>query len=109
MMPTSETTIANGGKTISSLPRLVTFGNIADPESVERVDPRALETSFGVGVKLRQITVQITDDAVTADISKRLTWLTSKAVMTNPGWARMSYEARETIINLFSGTLGDPK
>jgi hypothetical protein len=55
-------------------PQLVTFGDIRNPKSVERVDAAALDKSFGPGVKLRRVTVEITDDARTAIIDKRLVW-----------------------------------
>jgi hypothetical protein len=56
---------------------LVRFRDIADPTSVEKVDPDNLAASFGEGVKLRRITVQLTDDPVTTGIEKRLGWLRS--------------------------------
>jgi hypothetical protein len=56
-------------------PLLVTFTDIRDPKTVTRVDPDDLAASFGVGVKLRRITVQITNDPVTTGIEKRLGWL----------------------------------
>ena len=61
----------------SDYPMLVQFANIDDPNSVERVDPDDLAKSFGLGVRLRRITVQITDAPVTTGIEKRLGWLTS--------------------------------
>ena len=54
---------------------LVTFGDLNDPTSVERVDPDDLAATFGEGVSLKRITVQITDDPVTTGIEKRLVWL----------------------------------
>jgi hypothetical protein len=57
------------------LPLLVRFRDIADPKSVERVDPDDLEKSFGPGVRLKRATIEITDDAVTTGIEKRLGWL----------------------------------
>ena len=56
-------------------PLLVRFRNLADPTTVERVDPDDLVRSFGPGAKLRQITVELTDDPVTTGIEKRLGWL----------------------------------
>ena len=56
---------------------LVTFTDIADPSSVKLVDPADLAASFGPGVKLKRITVEITDDPVTNGIEKRLGWLPS--------------------------------
>jgi len=46
-------------------PRLVTFGDINDPTSVERVDPADLAASFGPGYSLASITLEITDEPVT--------------------------------------------
>ncbi len=56
----------------TSTPLLVRFKNIADPKSVERVDPAALDAAFGAGVTLKRITVEVTDDPVTLGIEKRL-------------------------------------
>lgn len=56
-------------------PMLVRFGDIADPTSVARVDPDDLAAPFGKGVKLRRITVELTDDFVTTGIEMRLKWL----------------------------------
>jgi hypothetical protein len=56
-------------------PMLVRFRDINDPTTVERVDPDDLAASFGEGVKLRRVTVQLTDDPVTTGIEKRLGWL----------------------------------
>jgi hypothetical protein len=56
-------------------PMLVTFKDIKDPTSVERVDPDKLEASFGAGYKLKAITVQVTDAPVTKGVEKRLGWL----------------------------------
>jgi hypothetical protein len=64
-----------GGTTRANYPMLVRFKDLADPKSVEAVDPDALEKSFGPGTKLRRITVQVTDDAVTSGVGKRLVWL----------------------------------
>ena len=56
-------------------PMLVTFGDLADPTTVETVDPDNLAATFGDGVSLRRITVQMTDDPVTSGIGQRLGWL----------------------------------
>lgn len=62
-------------KQVQTYPILVTFTDIADPASVRRVDPADLAASFGPGVRLKRITVRITDDPVTTGIEKRLRWL----------------------------------
>jgi hypothetical protein len=59
----------------SARPMLVTFRDLADPTSVERVDTEDLAASFGEGFALRRITVQLTDDPVTEGIEDRLAWL----------------------------------
>jgi len=59
----------------SAYPMLVTFRDLDDPTSVEEVDPDDLAVTFGEGVSLERITVQITDDPVTTGIEKRLDWL----------------------------------
>jgi hypothetical protein len=58
-------------------PLLVTFGDLRDPKSVVAIDPDHLDQQFGPGIKLRRITVQMTDDAVTTGIEKRLGWLSA--------------------------------
>jgi hypothetical protein len=56
-------------------PVLVRFGDVKNPKSVEAVDAADLAKSFGQGVKLRRITVTLTNDPVTKGIDKRLGWL----------------------------------
>jgi hypothetical protein len=58
----------------SAYPMMVTFADINHPTSVMRVDPDDLAASFGEGVKLKRITVELTDDRVTTGIEKRLPW-----------------------------------
>lgn len=60
------------------MPMLVTFRDIDDPTSVERVDPANLTVSFGPGVRLKRITVEATDEDVTIGIERRLEWLVDK-------------------------------
>ena len=57
------------------LPMLVTFRDIADPKTVERVDPNNLAAAFGPGVTLKRATLEITDEPITTGIEKRLGWL----------------------------------
>lgn len=56
-------------------PMLVRFADIADPTTVEKVDPDNLAASFGPGVKIKRIIVQLTDDPVTTGIERHLGWL----------------------------------
>lgn len=60
---------------ISPLPMFVIFRDISDPTSVERVDPHNLSSVFGEGVSLKRVTVQMTDEAVTSKIGRKLVWI----------------------------------
>jgi hypothetical protein len=46
-------------------PMLVTFDDITRPETVRRVDPEDLAAMFGEGVRLKAVTLEITDEVVT--------------------------------------------
>lgn len=54
---------------------LVTFGDLTDPTSLERVEPDDLAASFGNSVRLKRITTQLTDEPVKAGLKARLKWL----------------------------------
>lgn len=57
-------------------PILVTFDDITKPETVRQVDPLNLEASFGPGVSLKAVTVQVTNEPVTEGRVKALLgWL----------------------------------
>ena len=47
-------------------PMLVTFDDITQPETVRRVDPNDFAAVFGEGVRLKAVTLEITEEAVTA-------------------------------------------
>jgi len=47
------------------MPMLVTFEDVTKPETVKLVDPLDLAASFGPGVSLKVVTLEITDEAVT--------------------------------------------
>ena len=59
------------------LPDLVTFADIADPNSVLVVDGQHLDATLGANVRWHSITIQIIYDPVTTGIEKRLPWLKS--------------------------------
>ena len=46
-------------------PMLVTFEDITDPASVRLVDPADLAASFGPGVRLKSVVLEVTDEPVT--------------------------------------------
>jgi hypothetical protein len=54
------------------LPPLVRFRDPTDARTVELVDPANLSASFGPGVRLNRVEIQITQDPVTSTIEGRL-------------------------------------
>jgi len=56
-------------------PLMVRFGDINDPASVQKIDPKNLAASFGEGVKLRSVRVEITDGPYSRKIDEKLPWL----------------------------------
>ena len=75
----SEIAYENGvefTKVVPHYPKLVRFRDIHDPKSVEMVDPDDVAASFSAGVRLKRITLQLTDEKVTSGLRSRLPWLT---------------------------------
>ena len=57
-----------------SVPYMVRFRDIADPKSVEEVDPNDLGKSFGSGYYLKSLSIKIVDEQFSKGISKRFAW-----------------------------------
>jgi len=58
-------------------PLLVTFADVSNPATVKLVDPRNLDI-IGVDYKLKQITLEITDEPVTREkVQGVLPWLSN--------------------------------
>ncbi len=55
-------------------PFMVRFRDIADPRTVEEVEPEELSRAFGPGVRIRRIWLQITEDEVEFTLKHRLPW-----------------------------------
>lgn len=85
---------------IADLPFLVRFRDERDPKTVEAVDPYNLAASFGEGVRLGSVTMEITDDPVTRGIEKRLGWLGDPSILENPGWAKLPSLAQSAVMGL---------
>ena len=84
-------------------PMLVTFDDIADPASVKLVDPANLAASFGPGVRLKAVTLEITKEAVTEGrVEAVLGWLCS---YKNP-YRRLSGTSGAIADNELSNGLG---
>lgn len=55
---------------------LVTFDDITKPETVQRVNPEDLASVFGDGVRLKAVTLEVTEEAVTEGLlDALLPWL----------------------------------
>jgi hypothetical protein len=81
---------------LDGMPLLVTFTDITDPTTVQRVDPENLAASFGPGVRLKAVTLEITEEPVTEGrVVKVLGWLTNLAAY------------RSDLSNPFTSTLPD--
>lgn len=87
---------------IGQLPMMVRFKVIADPKTVEKVDPNSLEVSFGQGVKFSKATIQMTKDPVTFRIDSYLPWLaSSKGAVTGKTFADPNNAGPENYITSF--------
>lgn len=61
-------------------PMLVTFDDITKPETVREVDPEDLAAVFGEGVRLKAVTLEITEEAVSVGrVERVLGWLANLA------------------------------
>ena len=66
-------------------PLLVTFTDITDPKAITQVDPDNLAATFGSGVSLQRITLEITDEGITeGKIESVLGWLDSVNRLVEP-------------------------
>lgn len=57
------------------LPTLIRFRNIDDPSSVEQVDPSNLAASFGAGVELKSVMLELTEGQITPVPSVWPAWI----------------------------------
>jgi hypothetical protein len=56
-------------------PTFIWFHDVHEPRSIEEIDPDHLSDRFGSGVRLRRITLTVTDDEVTTGLARHLPWL----------------------------------
>ncbi|MCS3725869.1 hypothetical protein [Bradyrhizobium betae] len=80
---------------VDEVPMLVRFRDLDDPKSVEQIDPRNLAATFGSGVSLRDVAIEVTQDPLTAGIQAKLPWL--KAMKTHLDGDQ--YHSRNTLAN----------
>lgn len=85
------------------IPMLVAFDDITKPETVRRVNPKDLVAVFGEGVRLKAMTLEITEEAVTEGrVEGVLGWLDDPRYVKNPGWAALPVAAQEAMMGLRS-------
>lgn len=91
----------------SQYPTLVTFTDTKDPKSVTQVDANNLAATFGTGVKLKDITIEMTDEDVTWEVDKYLVWLNG----LQGGYLSGEFTARNSPMGLLGGNFkrGDYK
>ncbi len=66
-------------------PLMVTFTDVVDPASVKLVEPGDLAVSFGPGVRLKAITLEVTDEPVTeGKVEAVLGWIKSAEFIIPP-------------------------
>ncbi|KEO88703.1 hypothetical protein EH31_14775 [Erythrobacter longus] len=94
--------VGGGAMRRDGRPMLVTFGDEADPMSVEKVDPLNLAATFGEGVSLKRITVQATDDPVTTGIEERLGWIPGQREGMLDGRRNNTIKAENPLANSLS-------
>lgn len=75
LWPTAPSRIAL--EQTDTIPMMVTFADSHNAKSVEQLDPANLASTFGAGVRLRRITVEVVNDQVTMAIQKKLKWLSA--------------------------------
>ena len=81
-------------------PMLVTFDEVAKPETVRRVDPNDVAATFGSGVELKGVTLEVTVMPVTEGrIEGLLSWLPSIGGGMLDGAAISSIEAANRLAN----------
>ncbi len=82
-------------------PLMVTFDDIADPKTVQRVDPDALAASFGPGTRLASVTLEITDEPVTeGKVEEVLGWIYDPKILKNPVWRTLPSLTKTAIMGL---------
>lgn len=64
-----------GPAVVKQVPTMVRFKNMLDPMSVTAVKRNKLSESFGEGVKLKDVKIEMTDESVTWGIETLLPWL----------------------------------
>ena len=104
LVPFAKKVLAQKGKSRQieeeHYPLLVTFTDINDPTTVQRVDPDDLQASFGRGVRLKRITLAITDELVSeGNVGAVLGWLSTVGDEMLDGNRISTIKARNRLAN----------
>jgi hypothetical protein len=78
---------------IDALPMLVRFRDINDPWSAEKVDPRNLSATFGEGVELLHVSLELTNDPISEMPGNWPAWMKALKITDNLGGATISGHA----------------
>jgi hypothetical protein len=72
------------------MPTIVHFDDLSDPTSVQVVDPQNVSATVGQGIRLKSMTIEITDDPVTWGLEETLPWVltTKRADPKRPQYKR---------------------
>lgn len=84
---------------VAEYPMFVRFQNLSDPSSVEEVHPENLSASFGSGITLQRVSVEITDDPLSTGLVARLPWLAA----THGGYINGATTSRTAPLGLHGG------
>ncbi|MGA2998307.1 hypothetical protein [Bradyrhizobium sp.] len=85
--------------TPADLPDLVTFADVNDPKTVIEVDRSDLQATLGPDISWNEITLESTDEPITAGIVRKLPWLSAYYVGMLDG---SRYHDRGTLANTLS-------
>lgn len=96
---------ANKGKPLvvprNLYPFLVTFRDATDPTSASQIDPGDLAKSYGAGVSLKRVVLEITNAPVTKrSIEKVLSWIDDPKLRKNPIWRNLPLLSQTAIRGL---------
>ncbi|MEX3012037.1 hypothetical protein [Hoeflea sp. TYP-13] len=81
-------------------PFFITFTNLDDPNSVKRVDPSNFAATFGPGVGLESVVLEITDEPVTEGlIDEELGWMRNQAQL-DASWKIIDRQYKKLILGL---------
>ena len=88
-------------------PILVTFGDMRNPSTVQRVDAADLAKAFGDGVNLTRVMVETTRDPITTGIGRRLKWLPRVYELLRGSEFNSQVMPNVEVISLFSTELNE--